>query len=102
MLHHSEEDFDEFIKEEAITLPGLKSVYLLDKHGHPNKLVSEYAQSHHFDLIVIGSKGRTALSSILLGSVAAKLVDADFDVPILVIKAKEDNLKLMDIIQRLS
>ena len=98
MLHHSKEDFDEFIKEEAITLPGIKSVYLLDKHGHPNKLVSEYAQTHHFDLVIIGSKGRTALSSILLGSVAAKLVEADFEVPILVIKAKEDNLKLRDVI----
>lgn len=101
MLHHSKEDFDEFIKDEDITMPDIEAEYLLDKHGHPNKLVSEYAHRHHFDLVVIGSKGRTALSSVLLGSVAAKLVDADFEVPILVIKSKEDNLKLIDAILRL-
>ena len=63
--------------------------------------MSEFASSHHFDLVVIGSKGRTALSSVLLGSVAAKLVQADLQVPILVVKAKEDNLKLIDAILRL-
>lgn len=98
MLHHSKEDFKEFIKEEATMMPGIKAEYLLDKHGHPNKLVSEYAHAHHFDLVIIGSKGRTALSSFLLGSIAAKLVEADFEVPILVIKSKEDNLKLRDVI----
>ncbi|RLD24957.1 MAG: hypothetical protein DRI71_01000 [Bacteroidetes bacterium] len=101
ILHHSKEDFKEFIQEEDITMPDIKVEYLLDKHGHPNKIVGDYAQSHRFDLVVIGSKGRTALSSVLLGSVAAKLVDADFEVPILVIKSKEANLKLIDAILRL-
>ena len=101
MLHHSQDDFKEFVDEEDLALHELKAEYLLDKHGHPDRLVSEFASSHNFDLVVIGSKGRTALSSVLLGSVAAKLVQADFQVPILVVKAKEDNLKLIDAILRL-
>jgi nucleotide-binding universal stress UspA family protein len=101
MLHHSKEDFEEFIKDEDITMPEIKAEYLLDKQGQPNKLVSDFAHANNFDLVIIGSKGRTALSSILLGSVAAKLVVAEFEVPILVVKSKEENLKLLDAILRI-
>ena len=101
MLHHSQNDFKEFVKNEPTNYPDINPEFLLDKHGHPNIVVSEYAQVNDFDLIIIGSKGRTALSSILLGSVAAKLVEVDFEVPILVIKAKDENLKLIDAILQL-
>ena len=101
MLHHSQEDFQEFINDEDLSMKNMKVEYLLDKHGHPDKLVSEFASENNFDLVVIGSKGRTALSSVLLGSVAAKLVNADFQVPVLVVKAKEDNMKLIDAILQL-
>ena len=101
MLHHSQDDFKEFVDDENLSVSELKAEYLLDKHGQPDRLVSEFASSHHFDLVVFGSKCRTALSSVLLGSVATKLVQADFQVPILVVKAKEDNLKLIDAILRL-
>ena len=101
MLHHSQEDYNDFVDNETISVPNQEVKFLLDRHGHPNRLISDYASSHRFDLVVIGSKGRTALSSVLLGSTAAKLVEGDIDVPILVIKAKEDNLKLIDAILQL-
>jgi nucleotide-binding universal stress UspA family protein len=100
MLQHAKEDFEEFIAAED-TVPEFKIEYLLDHHGKPDKLINDYAQAHHFDLVILGSKGRTALSSVLLGSVAAKLVEGDLDIPILVVKAKEDNLKLIDAILQL-
>lgn len=101
MVQHSQDDFKEFIKEETNIVPEIKAEYLLDKHGHPHIIVSEYAQINEYDLIIIGSKGRTTLSSLLLGSIAAKLVEIDFEVPILVIKAKDENLKLLDAIMQL-
>ena len=96
MLQHSRDDFLEFVDEENLSAADFQVEYLLDKHGHPDRLIIEFANTHHIDLIVIGSKGRTALSSVLLGSVAAKLVQADFEQPILVVKAKDENLKLIE------
>jgi len=98
MVAHSKEEFDEFIKKEEVEIPKLTTIYLLDKNGHPDKLIGSYASEHNFDLIVIGSKGRTALSAVLMGSVAARLVGLEIDVPILVVKGEEDNLKLIDAI----
>jgi len=101
MLEHSKEDFDKFIAAEEQYLHEMNTEFLLDKHNHPDKLIEDYASTHHFDLIVIGSKGRTSLSSVLLGSIAAKVVESDIDVPILIVKSKEDNLDLIDAILQL-
>jgi len=101
ILTHSKDDFAEFLKQENGNLPEVKEKYLLDTHGHPDKLIADYVKSNKFDLLVVGSKGRTALSSVLLGSVAAKLVESDIDMMILVVKSKEENLKFIEALLRL-
>jgi nucleotide-binding universal stress UspA family protein len=37
--------------------------------------IVNYAESHKADLIVIGTRGKTGFSKILLGSVASKIVE---------------------------
>lgn len=101
MLGHSKEDCKEFLKTGNENFTNLKVEYLLDKHGHPDKIISEYASAHNFDLIIIGSKGRTALSAVLLGSVAAKVVEMEINMPILIVKEEEENLGLVDAILKL-
>ena len=72
--------------------------YTLDDQGNPSNIILEYANAHGFDLIVIGSKGRTALSSVLLGSVAVKIVESEMDIPVMVVKIGKANLNLIDAI----
>jgi nucleotide-binding universal stress UspA family protein len=43
-------------------------------HGIPQDIVLEKAKSEHYELIVMGTHGRTGLSRVLLGSVAESLV----------------------------
>ena len=42
--------------------------------GDPGQAIVSYARSAAFDLIVMGSSGRTGLERVLLGSVAEKVV----------------------------
>jgi nucleotide-binding universal stress UspA family protein len=37
--------------------------------------IVDYAESHQIDLIVVGTRGRTGFSKVLLGSVASKVVE---------------------------
>ena len=37
--------------------------------------IVDYAESHEIDLIVIGTRGRTGFSKVLLGSVASRVVE---------------------------
>ena len=47
--------------------------------------IIDYAESHNINLIVVGTKGRSGLSRILLGSVASKVVTYAH-CPVLVVK----------------
>jgi nucleotide-binding universal stress UspA family protein len=42
--------------------------------GRPADSITDYAQAERFDLIVMGTHGRTGLSHALLGSVAERVV----------------------------
>ena len=76
----------------------LDAEYILDDQGSPSKIILEYAKTHECDLLIIGSKGRTAMSSVLLGSVAVKVVESELKIPIMVVKTGEANLSLVDTI----
>ncbi|MCA8918174.1 MAG: universal stress protein [Planctomycetes bacterium] len=44
------------------------------KRGEPAKAISSFAETHHCDLIVMGTHGRTGVERALIGSVADKVV----------------------------
>lgn len=44
------------------------------KTGHSSQEIVDFARSSKFDWIVLGSKGRSAISDILLGSVAQRVL----------------------------
>ena len=101
MKANAKEHFSEFMDGELTNGVEFNCIYELDKHGHPNKLISKVAKDIGADLIILGSKGRTGLSSVLMGSVAAKLIKADFDIPVLIVKGKHENLGLLKAILEL-
>ena len=62
----------------AVAVAGLRGQGLAAsstvRQGNPERAIVDYATSGHFDLIVIGSHGRTGLSHALLGSVAERVL----------------------------
>ena len=53
--------------------------------GDPGETIAGYARKGRFDLVVLGSRGQGALSNLLLGSVASKVL-AGCKVPALIIR----------------
>ncbi|MFC4247169.1 universal stress protein [Natribaculum luteum] len=51
-----------------------RSVETDTTNGHPAKAVIAYADDHDVDAIVVGSRGRTGATRLLLGSVAETIV----------------------------
>lgn len=52
---------------------GLKHVYCDVREGKPARTLCDYAEQHHIDLIVVGSRGIGEVEAVLLGSVSQKV-----------------------------
>ncbi|HAS52888.1 MAG: hypothetical protein A2X56_02715 [Nitrospirae bacterium GWC2_57_13] len=56
------------------------------KYGHPVEEIVKEARRSKADLIVIGSRGKSALKAAVLGSVAFGVIHKDTKVPVLVVR----------------
>lgn len=101
MLGHAKNDCDQFISTNSTENVEINCAFALDKHGTPHELILKAANDIKADVVVLGSKGRTGLSSVLLGSVAAKLIKAECPIPVLIVKGKNENLGLLKAILQL-
>jgi nucleotide-binding universal stress UspA family protein len=87
----AKEMLDEFMAKMAAEHPDLPQLAQADTQlvrGLPPGRIVEVAEEIGAQLIVVGSRGRTALQSILLGSVAERVVQLS-GVPTVVIKASQ-------------
>ena len=68
---------------------GAANVAIDHKPGDPRIVIAEYAQGNGFDLIVMGTHGRTGRARLLIGSVAENVVRSS-RVPVLTVHADFD------------
>lgn len=87
-LKLAEQKFDEFLNKEY--LQGIKITPIV-KHFKVFSEVSEVAQEHQADLIVMGSHGVSGFTEVFVGSNTEKVVRHS-EIPVLVIKQKPTNL----------
>jgi nucleotide-binding universal stress UspA family protein len=74
-------------KAQAIAA-GARRVETVQLQGAPATEIVDYARAQAFDLIVMGTHGRTGLGHALLGSVAERVL-RHTPCPVLTVKAKE-------------
>lgn len=93
-LKLAQQKFDEFLKKDY--LEGL-TVKRIIKHSKVFSEVSEVAEEHNADLIVMGSHGVSGFTEVFVGSNTEKVVRYS-KLPVLVIKQKPTNLTFETVI----
>jgi len=58
----------------------------LIRTGHPVEEITKEAERSKFDLIIIGSRGKSALKAAVLGSVTFGVISKETRVPVLVVR----------------
>ncbi|MEM7452876.1 MAG: universal stress protein [Planctomycetota bacterium] len=69
---------------------GIKHSHVVEISVLTSRTIVEFAEKNDVDLIVIGSKGRTGLSRVLLGSVAESVIRKS-GCPVLVVKMEDSS-----------
>lgn len=75
--------------------------FLLSDDEPKSALINKYAHKAKMDLILIGSRGRTKSSAILIGSIVEKVLSMDSDIPMLVVKQKGENMGFFEALMKL-
>jgi nucleotide-binding universal stress UspA family protein len=70
--------------EEDLDMPPRVKVELRVLEGNPAEAVASFAKEQQYDLIAVGSKGRGALSRVLVGSTTDRLVHLS-EIPVVVV-----------------
>ena len=93
MLKNAESQFETFIKK--FDLKGLTAKPVFVLNPSPEEAIEKTVQSGHYDLLVLGSRGRSTGAAVLLGSVTEKLLWST-KVPLLAVKKKGTGLKVLE------
>ena len=93
MRRFAEERYAAFV--ETLDLRGLKPIPHLVEGENAPQTVCEEAEKLEADLLMVGTRGRTASAAVLLGSVAEKMV-RQANLPVVVVKRKGATLTLLD------
>lgn len=94
MLDTKKEQMETFLEDYKIERDSVQTHYQLNNGDSAPYLINKFALMHQMDLVIIGSRGRDTISSLLLGSVTEGIIDRDLYLPVLVVKDKSENVKL--------
>lgn len=98
MKENSEKDFKKFIKDVDTKKTNVSFENIHDETDDIAQRIFDFAVDRDASKIIIGSRGRTLASSIILGSVADKLVRINTHLPIFVAKERNHNLSFLEAI----
>ncbi len=101
MKKNAEKDLTEFMEGLPESYRNIPCIHIQDEEEEPSERAYEVARKEEADLIVIGSRGRTGIASILLGSIAEKMTLHKSNIPLLIIKQKKANLGFVEALFRL-
>lgn len=77
---------DEDLRDGKAFLTSAGLPYVVEaRTGHVSREIIEFANIGHFDMVILGAKGRSAMTDFLVGSVAQRVV-AGSSVPVLLVK----------------
>lgn len=100
MKSNAQKEYVQFADKNGLNPDDIPCIYTLSDGDH-SKQILEIAHNENAELIVMGSKGRTQLSNLVLGSTAMKMVKYDFDIPLSIVKNKKENLSFLNAILKL-
>jgi nucleotide-binding universal stress UspA family protein len=101
MKQRASEAYGRFMESMDLLGQNVVAEYTLDEDEDPVEDIYLKAKDVKADMIVIGAKGRSATAAIFLGSMAERLIQADTEIPILVVRPKGRTEGLIDYLKEL-
>lgn len=96
MLENAKKDAHKFLKKYHLPDNICMMTYSLSEDEKIHDELKAFAEKNNADMILVGSRGRTAAAAILLGSVAERLLHYDNNIPLFVVKDKKAHMGFLE------
>jgi len=96
MLVNTKRECEKFFKKIDMDGIDLEHTFTLDDDSHPADKIYATSKENNADMIILGSKGRSAAAAFLLGSVAEELLTENEDIPLFIVKMSNENLSFIN------
>ena len=101
MEQHAREDAAKFFKAQKIDPNTCQMEYQLTKDAAVHDELQKFAEAKDLDVLLIGSQGRTAAASLLLGSVSEEMLHYENHIPLFIVKEKDSNMNFFQALFKL-
>jgi len=96
MKENSEKEYRKFVGKLGKEASGVECKFVLHESDNVASQIFKYAIKEQASGIIIGSRGRTLAASIILGSVADKLISINTHLPLFIAKEKNSNMNFFE------
>ena len=101
MEKNARKDAAKFFKEHHIKDTMCEMRYKLTKDAAIHDELKAFAEEKNLDMLLIGSQGRTAAASLLLGSVSEEMLHYENHIPLFIVKEKDSNMGFFEALFKL-
>jgi len=101
MKNNAEESFSEFLSEFDTTGISIDARFELDKKNDVAMKIYQFALKNQASAVSVGSKGRTQVAAVLLGSIAEKLIRLNSQIPVIVVKQRKHNMDFLEALMKI-
>ena len=101
MKQHAREDATKFFSAHKIDPDSCQMRYKLTEDAAIHDELQAFAEERDLDVLLIGSQGRTAAASLLLGSVSEEMLHYESRIPLFIVKEKDSNLGFFEALFKL-
>ena len=101
MERHAREDAAKFFKKHKIDDTTCEMRYKLSEDAAIHDELQAFSEEKNLDMLLIGSQGRTAAASLLLGSVSEEMVHYENNIPLFIVKEKDSNMGFFEALFKL-
>lgn len=99
MEENARQDAQEFFDKTGVD--NIDMHYVYDQENDPAQYIARFAEDKQVDLLVVGSRGRTGMAEMLMGSVGKDLIGSIKGIPMLIIKEKNERMNLLDALKNI-